>query len=152
VKPAATLFIVAALLAGCGTDQAASSTTEQVDPGVPTGAALAANEVFIVSMPDGYADCGTTVLTSGWPTTTVFNPETTLTCLNDAIASGTPSQYAYWGRDGTGGIEGVIIRVQAEAPIALIAYSVDATGAVTSQERTCSQLTSGIQEPPTCAG
>jgi hypothetical protein len=151
MRPGVALLVAAVLMSGCGTDTGASSSTQADDPGVPTEAALAANEIFIVSMPDGYADCGATVLTSGWPTTTAFNPESALTCLNDAIATGTPSQYAYWGRDGTGGITGAIIRVQEDTPIEFIEYSVDAVGTVTSQQRTCSELTSGFQQPPICA-
>ncbi len=151
MKALIALLVIGMLAAACGTSSEPSST-EPGDPGVPTEAALAANEVFLVEMPAGYADCGATVLTSGYPTTTVFNPDVSLTCLNAAIESGTPSQYAYWGRDGTGGISGAVVRLGEDASLTVIDYRVDSEGKVASTSQQCDELESDVMQPPVCAG
>jgi len=150
VKAIVTLLVIGMLAAACGTSSA-PSTTEPEDPGMPTEVALAANEVFLVEMPAGYADCGATVLTSGWPTTTAFNPDTSLSCLNAAIESGTPSQYAYWGRDGTGGISGSVVRLKEDASLTVIDYHVDSEGNVSSTSQDCHELKTDVMQPPVCA-
>jgi hypothetical protein len=151
VRALITLLAIGMLVAACGTSPEPSST-EPEDPGVPTEAALAANEVFLVEMPAGYADCGATVLTSGYPTTTAFNPDVSLTCLNRAIETGTPSQYAYWGRDGTGGISGAVVRLGEDASFTVIDYRVDSEGKVTSTSQQCDELGPDVMQPPVCAG
>ncbi len=153
----AVVLAIALVAAGCS--GGGSSTTTEVqttastapdDPTAPTSESLAANEGFL-TLPTGFADCGATILTSGWPTTTVFNDEITLSCLNDAIASQTASQYVYWGRDQTGGISGLIIRVNTLGVLTVIDYTVDAAGNVESSDQTCAELQSGMGQPPVCA-
>lgn len=151
------IVLVGVVAAGCGagasasTDQPVTTTSaaDPDDPSAPTDASLAANDGFLV-VPDGYADCGSSILTSGWPTTTVFNPEVELTCLNEAIGSNTSSQYAYWGRDGAGGIDGTIIRVNASQPLTFIDYTVDSSGNVGNRIYACVELESDIAQLPVC--
>jgi hypothetical protein len=150
------VVLVALLATACNapssasTDQpATTSATDPDDPSAPTGGSLAANEGFLV-VPDGYEDCGASILSSGSPTTTVFDPEVELTCLNEAIESNTPSQYAYWGRDEAGSITGTIIRVNASQPFTLIDYTVDSAGNVDSSVYECFELESDDDQLPVC--
>jgi hypothetical protein len=152
------VIAVALLLAACsgtGTTSttgtgSSSSPAGPDDPTAPTEDSLAANESFL-AVPAGYQDCGETVLTSGWPTTTLYFAETELACINDAIASHTPSQYVYWGRDGNGGVTGTIIRVNPTGPLSVIGYTVDSTGTVVSSERSCADIAGDVGQPPVCA-
>lgn len=136
------------LLSACS--NGGSVDTEPTESLAPTDAALAANERFL-EVPNDLLDCGATVLTSGWPTTTVFNPEISSRCILDAAQAKEPAQYAYWGRDGTGGITGVVIRVNELSPITVVEYSVDAAGGLDSAEEPCAALETESLEPPQCA-
>lgn len=147
------LALLVASCSGGGTSTTSEGETtlptNPDDPTAPTSGALAANEGFL-AIPVGFADCGISVLTSGWPTTTAFNPETDLACLSEAIASQIPSQYAYWGRDGSEGISGVIIRVNESSPLTFIDYTVDPSGNVESTVYTCVDLETDFARPPVC--
>jgi hypothetical protein len=155
MRRVALTLALALLVAACssGTSTTTEPETTQPanpdDPTAPSSVALAANEGFL-AIPVGFADCGVSVLTSGWPTTTAFNPETDLACLNEAIDSRLPSQYAYWGRDESGGISGVIIRVNESSPLTFVDYAVDASGNVESTVYTCVDLETDVARPPIC--
>ena len=130
------------------------TTTIPTDPsfGTPaTDAAKQADEVMR-AVPDGYADCGTINLTSGWPTTTAFVAEFSAQCINEAAASGEQAQQVFNGRDDAGGMDGTIIRVDGPGAITMITYHVDEAGSTTRAETTCNELESPPFAPPTCAG
>ena len=90
-------------------------------------------------------------MTSGWPTTTVYNPEIAATCILDASAARSLAQYAYWYRDGGGGIYGVLIRVNAASPITVTEYGISPDGELARSDSDCSLLSSGGFEPPFCS-
>lgn len=142
------------ITAAACTNAASESATLPTDPlyGTPaTDAAKEADEVLRV-VPDGYTNCGTTNLTSGWPTTTAFVSQMGAQCILDAAAKGERAQQAFNGRDDAGGIDGTIIRVDGPETITMITYHVDDTGSVTSTEAACPELQSPPLAPPTCAG
>lgn len=142
-----SVLVVLVLASGCSND--GTEDTELGESLAPTEVALAADEAFR-SVPGGYDDCGATVLTSGWPTTTIFNPEVSARCIVNAADSGISAQYATWGRDGVGGIVGTIIRVNGPGDITFIEYGVDADGNVDSADTPCQRLTVESFEPPGC--
>jgi len=108
-----------------------------------------ADEAFR-EVPDGYADCGSTNLASGWPTTTVFFTDPGAACILAAAASGEPSQHDFFGRDTDGAIRGWIVRIDGPESISTIEYFVDGDGNITSTSTTCSRLVVGPVGPPTC--
>ncbi len=117
-----------------------SATTVSIpEDGAPTEAAVAADREFRV-VPEGFADCDSVVLTSGWPTTSVYL-ESRNDCLLDAATAGTPAQYSYTGRDLAGGMTGTILRVLGPGEIRMINYAVSPSGTVTDAETTCAELT-----------
>ncbi len=160
------LAAIVVLVAGCGDDATeetepvdgssapTQAATEQTEPAAtdsaPTQTAMDSNEEFL-AVPGGYADCGATILTSGWPTTTAFNPELSSECILDAAGAGDTAQQAFWGRDNVGGIDGTILRVEGPGEITSIAYHVDPDGNVASSQQECSALESISFEPPSCA-
>ncbi|NNF11415.1 MAG: hypothetical protein HKN74_14145, partial [Acidimicrobiia bacterium] len=108
------VFVIGILTLGLASCSTSDTTATTADPSVGTPAtdqALAAAEAFR-AVPDGYQDCGHTNLTSGWPTTTIFNAEIGAVCITDAAASGTRSQQSFSGRDNAGGLDGRIVRVE----------------------------------------
>jgi hypothetical protein len=149
-------LVVAVLVAGAGcsdNNPEGAESTSPADPTestAPTDAALAAGEAFRV-VPGGHDDCGATVLTSGWPTTTAFNSEIAAQCIVAAAVSGDPAQYAVWGRDGRGGIVGTIIRVDGPDMIVFIDFAVDPEGRTDSSDAPCRELASSPFAPPVCA-
>ncbi len=143
------VVLIVGLLAACGDNPAG----EDEDPGgsqPPTEEAMAANAEFLAP-PIGYEDCGTTVMTSGWPTTTSYNAEISARCILDAADVNSLAQYGYWSRDGRGGIQGVVIKVNAASPLTVTEYGVDSEGAVSSVSENCSLLTSDSFQPPSCS-
>ena len=115
----------------------------------PTDAALAAHRLFEVP-PAGYLDCGSQVLTSGWPTTTAYFNESADQCLLDAAGTGTLAQHVTWGRDDRGGLDGTILRVLGLDEIVRIEYHVTADGELTSGEGPCPALMVDFISPPAC--
>lgn len=153
---AGLVVILAIALASCSStntnETTASTPATTADPSVgtpATGQALAAGEAFR-AVPGGYLDCGHTNLSSGWPTTTVFNSEIGAVCITEAARTGTPSQQSFSGRDNAGGLDGRILRVEGASEIKMISYHIDPNGAVSSTEMTCQELTEPISEPPLC--
>ena len=141
--------LLACLIAAC------AETPVEVDDDAavsepPTEAATAANSDFL-EPPIGYEDCGTTVMTSGWPTTTAYNAEISARCILNASDVNRLAQYAYWYRDGNGGIHGVLIRVNAASPMTVTEYGVDSAGVVSSVDESCRLLTGDGFEPPSCS-
>lgn len=117
-----------------------SATTVSIpEDGAPTEAAVAADREFR-AVPDGFEDCDSVVLTSGWPTTSVY-VESRNDCILEAATAGTPAQFSYTGRDLAGGMAGTILRVLEPGEILMIDYAVSPSGAVTEEETTCSELT-----------
>ncbi len=106
------------------------------DPGQPSPAAIDANTAFRV-VPAGLADCGTRVLSSGWPTTTATPPGIT-DCIVDAAATGQAAQFSYSTRDHANGAWGRIYRVEPGGTLVVIAYTVDPSGRVASDRTPCS--------------
>ena len=166
MRPAAVLVAILAItFASCSSSDTAGttagSTATTADPSVGTPAtdqAVAAGEAFRAA-PDGYRDCGHTNLSSGWPTTTVFNSEIGAVCISDAATSGTQAQQSFSGRDNAGGLDGRIVRVQGIEEITVITYHVDPRsalyrvdpdGTVSSDQVTCRRLVFPISEPPSC--
>jgi hypothetical protein len=131
-----------------GDDPAATASTTLDDGMPPSDEALTADEAMRV-VPDGYVDCGTVVLTSGWPTTTIFAPDAAA-CILDAADRGRPAQQAFTGRDQTGGMEGWLIRVDGPAGITMVEYRIDADGGTTSAETSCTTLETTPMGPPVC--
>ena len=128
-------------------------STEETEPTgsiAPTEEAMSVNDELLL-VPSGYRDCGITVTTSGWPTTTAYNAEYSAGCIVESAESGTAAQYAYWGRDGGGGLQGVIVRVADGGSIELMEYHIDSTGVLDGVFDPCSGLVSGEFEPPVCA-
>jgi hypothetical protein len=147
----ALLVSVAAAACTASVDDSTTLTTEPPFGTPATDAATQADESFRAA-PDGYTDCGTTNLTSGWPTTTAFVAEIGAQCISDAATSGDRAQQAFNGRDDAGGIDGTIVRVDGPRAITVIAYHIDQDGAVTSTETSCQKLESPPFAPPACAG
>lgn len=157
----ALILATTACVSTSSVDTGASDTTQDTAPsgttattvsipedGAPTDEAVAADQEFRV-VPDGFADCDSVVLTSGWPTTSVY-VESRNDCILEAAASGTPAQYSYTGRDLAGGMAGTILRVLGPGEILMIDYAVSPSGTVTDEETTCAELTT--QELlPACA-
>jgi hypothetical protein len=81
----------------------------------------------------------------------MFNPEVAAGCNVAAAAAGSPAQYAFWGRDGVGGIAGTIIRVEGPGEITFIEYTVDEDGDSASAETPCQELAIISFEPPGCS-
>ena len=145
------LISIAAAACTAGGDDTTTLPTEPTNGTPATDAAKQADEVM-QAVPDGYTDCGTTNLTSGWPTTTAFVAEFSAQCINDAAASGEKAQQAFNGRDDAGGMDGTIIRIDGPGAITMITYHVDEAGSTTSTETTCQELELPPLAPPTCAG
>ena len=116
----------------------------------PTDAAIAAHRLFEVP-PADFLDCGSQVLTSGWPTTTAYFNESADQCLLDAAGAGTLAQHVVWGRDDRGGLDGTILRVLGLDEIVQIEYHVTADGVLTSGEGPCPTLIVDFISPPGCA-
>ena len=145
----AVLAVLAVLVSSC--DDGSSEETEPAGASQPpTERALFANEEHLRT-PAGFADCGSTVMTSGWPTTTAFNPEISAQCIMDAALLGQPSQYSYWWRTGAGGLQGVVIRVAGPDDIRAMEYTVGADGILDGVFEPCSSLEIIHGEPPFCA-
>ena len=150
VRRIVVVLWLASALAGCSLRGTGPSTT--IDPGnsiPPTQAAVEADEAMRV-VPDGYLDCGTTSLTSGWPTTTMYVGEISAVCILDAANAGVPAQYSYTSRDNAGGVTGTILRVDGVEMIVELDYRVDDEGNPTTTELTCTSLTGDDHEPPSC--
>ncbi len=144
----AALVALAILLTAC--DDGSSEETEGLGPSeAPTERALEANEDHLRT-PTGLVDCGSTVMTSGWPTTTAFNPSVSATCIMDAAEKGEPAQYSYWWRDGSGGLHGVIIRVNGPEDLRAMEYTISADGIVEGVFDPCDALEVVDGEPPFC--
>ena len=151
VIPVVFGLVLLAIAIGACSDQNATPSTDTGD-GTPASELAVAADQEMRAVPDGYVDCGSVSLRSGWPTTTVFNTEMQGECITQAAASGEPSQQAFSGRNNEGGIVGSIVRVNGPDDLAVIDYHIDPAGSVTSSETTCTGLdTSGIG-PPTCLG
>jgi hypothetical protein len=158
---ALAVMVAAVVLVGCSdtteepdaTAGAESSVSvEQTDPLLgtpPTAEAEATNNDFIL-VPVDVLDCGTSILTSGWPTTTVFVAEIEAECILAAAKSGTPAQQTFWGRDDRGGIDGTIIRVDGPGAVTAVDYDIDPEGNLISGDTTCQELSVGSFEPPAC--
>ncbi|MBT8202436.1 MAG: hypothetical protein KJO87_03930 [Acidimicrobiia bacterium] len=146
------VFVIGILTLGLASCSTSDTTATTADPSVGTPAtdqALAAAEAFR-AVSDGYQDCGHTNLTSGWPTTTIFNAEIGAVCITDAAASGTRSQQSFSGRDNAGGLDGRIVRVEGIEDITVITYHVEPEGTVSSDQITCAELVAPSNEPPSC--
>ncbi len=157
MRPAAFVVILAIGLASCSSTDTTKTTTDTTattaDSSVGTPAtdqALAAGEAFR-AVPDGYLDCGHTNLSSGWPTTTVFDSEIGAVCITEAARTRTPSQQSFSGRDNAGGLDGRILRVEGASEVTMITYHIEPDGAVSSTRVTCQELTEPISEPPLCS-
>ncbi|MGI9666534.1 MAG: hypothetical protein ACR2N2_05465 [Acidimicrobiia bacterium] len=141
-----------ALFCACtSADESSAPTTNGADGTPPSEAAVEANEAM-QALPDGYADCGTVSLSSGWPTTTAYFAEVRGQCIAEAVITGNPSQQAFSGRDNEGGIVGTIVRVNGPGDIVVVDYRIDVTGTVASSESRCAKLDSTGVGPPTCTG
>lgn len=142
------LVLIAISATACD-DRSSVSSTDDADGTPVSDLAVAADEEARL-VPAGYADCGSVNLTSGWPTTTVFNVAAQGECITQAEASGEPAQHAFSGRDNEGGMVGSIVRVSGPEDVTVISYHIDPEGVVTISTTTCVGLqTSGIG-PPTC--
>jgi len=137
------------VLAGCmdPNSQADQTTSTADDAGgslEPTEAALAANAEFLL-VPAEFTDCGETITTSGWPTTTMaFGVDP---CILESSETGQPASYGIWGRDHRGGIDGVHYTVGGPDEAAAVAYHVAADGTVTIvQTQDCRALVAGSSE------
>ncbi len=146
------MVFVILTLAGAGCSLRSSGPSTTIDPGLgvaPTQAALDADEVMR-QVPSGYVDCGTTVLSSGWPSTTAYVSEQSAACIVEAASAGSRAQHAYTHRDHAGGIEGTIIRVEGSASILMLTYHIDDQGNATTTDVTCEALDVPQFEPPVC--
>jgi hypothetical protein len=144
-------LVLITISACAGDDQSSVASTDDADGTPASDLAVAADEETRL-VPAGYADCGSVNLTSGWPTTTVFNVAAQGECIIQAETSGEPTQQAYSGRDNEGGMVGSIVRVSGPEDATVIDYHIDPEGVVTISTTTCVGLqTSGIG-PPTCPG
>ena len=138
--------------AGCALRSDGPSTT--VDPALgvaPTQLALDA-DTTMREVPSGYRDCGTTVLSGGWPSTTVYVSEQSAAWIVEAANAGSLAQHAYTHRDHAGGINGTIIRVEGPASILMLTYHIDDQGNPTTTDVACETLDVPQFEPPVCAG
>jgi len=152
---AIVLTALVVVLTSCTDAGGTSRTAPAVSPtneagGIPVSAATRQADMEFRVVPDGYADCGSTNLASGWPTTTAFFAEDGAACILGAAASGEPSQRAFYGRDTRGGIQGSIYRVQGLGDISMIEYYVDPSGSITSREEACTSLEASFAGPPSC--
>ena len=141
-----TVVIVLGALLGAACSSESSPDVADVPP---SDAAVTANQQA-QSVPEGYRDCGTVNLTSGWPTTTVFIAEQAGECIVAAEESGQPAQQSFSGRDSNGGIYGQIVRVNGPADMAVTEYQIDAAGNITSTETRCPELVTAGIGPPSC--
>ena len=105
------------------------------DPTQPSPAAVAADRQFR-TVPAGHLDCGTAILTSGYPTTTAPAPGR-IECIVEAAAASTPAQYAYTARDLANGMTGMLFRVAPGGATQRIEYRVDPDGVVESTTFAC---------------
>ncbi len=119
--------------------------------GTPTEAALAADR-DMRRVPAGYEDCGSTIPTSGWPTTTVALPGRT-DCILAAAVAGSPASYSVTGRDHAGGMRGVIYRVDGPGLFQVIRYQTTTTGALTDSVESCADFIApeSQYDEPTCS-
>jgi len=140
-------LVAGACANGDSTDTTAGSSVDGV---ATSDAAQAVDEAFR-AVPDGYADCGSVNLSSGWPTTTAFFSEVRGLCMAEAADSGERSQQSFHARDNQGGRHGAILRVNGPGDIVMIDYRVDGQGIIASTETTCSRLDTPATGPPTCA-
>ena len=122
--PSLVCLVLLAVLVGACDDQSTASSVDDAEGTPASDAAIATNDELLL-VPDGYADCGSINLASGWPTTTVFNVEVLGECIAQAAASGEPAQMAFFGRDSEGGIVGSIVRVGGTDRIRVIDYHID---------------------------
>lgn len=117
------------------------------DPTQPSPAAVAADREFR-TVPAGHLDCGTAILTSGFPTTTAPLPGR-VDCIVEAAAASTPAQYAHTARDLANGMTGMLFRVTVGGATQRIEYTVDPGGVVQSTTFACAGFGSA---PPGRAG
>ena len=92
----AVLLAGAALvtLAACSSGSTSSTATTRSTTRPTTTPNVAPPEpVTVPALPAGVIDCGTLDALSGWPTTTVANPDgVAYVCLVDALAAGKPAR------------------------------------------------------------
>lgn len=152
---AIVLTVLAVVLASCADSGDSSQSADAAsfagnDIETPVSAATRqADEEFRV-VPDGYTDCGSTNLASGWPTTTAFLTEDGAACILGAAATGEPSQQAFYGRDTDGGIRGWIYRVHGLGDLSIIEYYVEPGSSTTSTEEKCTSLGTSFAGLPPC--
>ncbi len=149
------LIVLAVVLASCAGSSSTSSTATtyplvEDETGTPVPDVTRQADEEFRAVPDGYADCGSTNLASGWPTTTAFFTDPGATCIIEAATAGEPSQQVFYGRDADGGIQGWIYRVQGPGDITLIEYYVDVDGEITSEDTACVRLGSSFSGLPPC--
>ena len=150
----AVVMMVAIVMGACsasddpGVTEPGEGSAATAGDGTPSDPALTADETMR-AVPDGYVDCGTVVLTSGWPTTTIFTPDAAA-CILDAADRGRPSQQAFTGRDHTGGMEGWLIRVEGPEAITMVSYRIDADGGTATATTSCTSLETSPIGPPVC--
>ena len=119
--------------------------------GAPTEAALAADAAQR-AVPAGRLDCGSVIITAGWPTT-VPADTTGARCIVDAAQQGVPAQYAVTGRDFEGGMAGRVFEVDEPGPISVTIYSVSPEGNVGTSGNGCGSLRFVENSPtPVCEG
>ena len=134
----------------CGTSDQRADPTTVGDSGIPASDSAVAADEALRAVPDGYTDCGSVSLSSGWPTTTMYSAEMRGQCIADAQVSGDPAQQAFSGRDNIGGIVGTITRVNGLGDFTVINYRIDEAGSATTTETTCTEFDTESSGPPTC--
>lgn len=149
IRRLAVVLGIGLLTASCALRASDTPTTVSGQDVPPTELAQDADESIRV-VPDGYADCGTTLLSSGWPTTTAYLPEVSASCIVEAVATGNRAQYSYTQRDNAGGIQGTIVRVEGQGSVTELSYTVDAEGNSTTVRVTCASLLVADFAPPVC--
>ncbi len=118
------------------------------DPTQPSPAAVAADRK-LRTVPAGLVDCGTAVLTSGYPTTTT--PPLGLTdCIILSAQGATPAQYSHSGRNQANGMSGALYRFTTAGGAQRIDYTVDRVGAVNSITIACVGFGPGSRHAPAC--
>ena len=138
-------------VSACTASEESSVPTTDGTNGTPPSEAAFAADAAMQALPEGYADCGTVSLSSGWPTTTAYFAEVRGQCIAEALVSGDPAQQSFSGRDDAGGIVGTIVRVNGPRDVVVIDYRIDVNGTVASSETTCADLDSAGIGPPTCS-
>jgi hypothetical protein len=101
---------------------------------------------------DDWDDCGLRWLTSGFPTTTAWQPWPDEGCLAAAHAQGRGARQWFFSRDGDGGAAGWALEMDESGLVTQtdVAYAPDASVERSSTTCTVAELELGFAMPPRC--